>query len=258
MFAWLLVACAQEPDGAELTSGRPIPPEEACYDVKHYDLSVTVLPETRSIQGELKLTFTILQPTHAIVLDLDDHLTVQKVSGCGDLIEPLALPFSHQGGELRVEFAEGLEAGKETRCLWVRYSGSPREAPRPPWDGGFVWAKTPSGAPWIATANQMHITKKGKVFASVRADSLVIDGFLQGDATSLSGVRITKSGKVTATIRAAWLSLEPGATLVGEVRIGPAEVPEIALLAPPVVESQAPPERPVRTAVRAVRSKETA
>ena len=85
----------------------------------------------------------------------------------------------------------------------------------------------------FATANEMHITKKGKVFASVRADALVIDGFLQGDATSLSGVRITKSGRVTATLRAAWLILEPGATLVGDVRIGPAEVPEIAALSEP-------------------------
>lgn len=38
----------------------------------------------------------------------------------------------------------------------VFYGGKPREAPRPPWDGGFVWSKTKSGAPWIATCNQMQ------------------------------------------------------------------------------------------------------
>jgi DNA-directed RNA polymerase subunit RPC12/RpoP len=73
----------------------------------------------------------------------------------------------------------------------------------------------------VATANRMKITKKGKVFASVRADALEIEGFLHGDATSLSGIRIKKSAQVTGSLRAAWLSLEPGATLVGDVKIGP-------------------------------------
>ena len=30
----------------------------------------------------------------------------------------------------------------------------PREAPRPPWVGGFIWAKTPIGADWISVALQ--------------------------------------------------------------------------------------------------------
>ena len=29
-------------------------------------------------------------------------------------------------------------------------------APRAPWDGGFQWERTPSGAHWIATSNQMQ------------------------------------------------------------------------------------------------------
>ena len=28
------------------------------------------------------------------------------------------------------------------------------ERPRPPWEGGFTWAKTKDGAPWIATSCQ--------------------------------------------------------------------------------------------------------
>jgi hypothetical protein len=98
----------------------------------------------------------------------------------------------------------------------------------------------------VATANRMKIAKKGKVFASVRADDLEIEGFLQGDATSLSGIRIKKSAEVKGSLRAAWLSLEPGATLVGDLRIGPAEVPEVAgfaafASAPP--PAAAPPAR---------------
>jgi hypothetical protein len=80
----------------------------------------------------------------------------------------------------------------------------------------------------FATANRMRITKKAKVYAAVRADDLEVEGFLQGDATSLTRIRIAKSAHVTGNLRAARLALEVGATLVGDVRIGPAEVPGAA------------------------------
>jgi aminopeptidase N len=36
----------------------------------------------------------------------------------------------------------------------ITYDGVPHEAKKAPWDGGFVWAKTETGEPWIATAVQ--------------------------------------------------------------------------------------------------------
>jgi len=80
----------------------------------------------------------------------------------------------------------------------------------------------------FATANRMRITKKGIVYASVRADALEVEGVLQGDAVSLTSIRITKTANVKGSLRAASLSLEPGATFVGDVAIGPAQVPEVA------------------------------
>src|SRR5437773_1295369 len=41
----------------------------------------------------------------------------------------------------------------------------------------------------FTTANRMKITKKGLVYASVRADALEIEGFLQGDAFALPDIR---------------------------------------------------------------------
>ena len=93
----------------------------------------------------------------------------------------------------------------------------------------------------FATANRMRITKKALVYASVRADELEIDGFLQGEALALSGIRVLKNARVAASLRAATLSLEPGATLSGDLRIGPDQVPEAQLLlgpgAPPAAEA---------------------
>lgn len=83
----------------------------------------------------------------------------------------------------------------------------------------------------FATANRMHITKKGIVVAAVRADELVVDGTLTGDAVSMTGIRIGRHAKVKANLRAGWLHLEEGASLVGDLRIGPDEVPELHNLA---------------------------
>jgi cytoskeletal protein CcmA (bactofilin family) len=90
----------------------------------------------------------------------------------------------------------------------------------------------------FATANRMHITKKGIVFASVRADDLEVDGTLTGDALSMTGIRIGRAAKVKGDLRAAWLRLEEGATFSGALRIGPAEITELERLREP----DAPPD----------------
>ncbi len=143
---------AQRPAPPEaLTSGRPIPEEQACYDVLHYDLSVRVDPGKRAIQGRVVVRAKLLRPTREVLLDLDDRLKVKRV-----LVGEKSVGFSHRLGEIRVDTRElTAQAGGEL-ALAVEYGGEPREAPMAPWDGGFVWSKTASGAPWIATANQMQ------------------------------------------------------------------------------------------------------
>jgi aminopeptidase N len=42
----------------------------------------------------------------------------------------------------------------ERYVLHVSFKGKPRQAARPPWDGGFIWGKDSMGKPWIAVACQ--------------------------------------------------------------------------------------------------------
>ena len=131
-----------------LTSGRPLPPEQAAFDVLHYDLSVQVFPREQRIAGSLTMRARGLAPSDSVLLDLDGHLTVAQVRSGGD-----SVGFRHENGEIRIDLA--VEPEREFEVT-VAYAGEPRVAPRPPWDGGFVWAETASGEPWIATANQMQ------------------------------------------------------------------------------------------------------
>ncbi len=40
----------------------------------------------------------------------------------------------------------------ERHSVEVAYEGKPQKAPRPPWDGGFVWKKDREGRPWVGVA----------------------------------------------------------------------------------------------------------
>ena len=144
----LLLAGAAPGGGAEEhTSGRPLPPEQAAYDVLHYDLSLRVDPEQQSIDGRLVLRARMLQPVPAILLDLDPALAVHGVEVGGT-----AAVWKRADGRIRVE-AAAFAGGEEVEVA-VRYGGKPRVAPNPPWDGGFTWARTTGGEPWFATSCQ--------------------------------------------------------------------------------------------------------
>jgi hypothetical protein len=82
----------------------------------------------------------------------------------------------------------------------------------------------------FATANRMHITKKGIVFAGVRVENLQVDGVLEGDAVALGDIRVSRTGRVKGSLRASRLTFDEGATFVGEMRIGPDQVPELKRL----------------------------
>lgn len=138
---------AQETPSSNASGGALIP-EQACYDVQRYDLTLEVDPEQKSIEGMLELRARAVAPTKRIALDLGQELQVRKVTAKG-----LAPKHEHVDGRIWIDFGNELAQGAEF-TLTVAYGGKPRVARMPPWQGGFTWSKTKSGAPWIATSCQ--------------------------------------------------------------------------------------------------------
>lgn len=131
-------------------SGGVLSPEQAAYDVKSYDLDLRFNIEEHSIKGVLTVTAKIVNSIDKFVLDLDKPLTVDSVS----LVEgkkQAQLTFERQAGKVVIAFPKKEEQGK-TVVVRVAYSGKPKVAVRPPWDGGLIWSKTSDGKPWIAVA----------------------------------------------------------------------------------------------------------
>jgi len=148
----LFVICtyAQRELGARPTdTGGPLMFEQAVYDVQNYDISLKVDPASKTISGTTVMTARTVIPTNVIVLDLDTAYTINKiVDGTGK-----GLKYERREGKIWIWFPLSKQVGEEIKTS-ITYSGSPRIAPRAPWVGGFMWAKTPSGADWISVALQ--------------------------------------------------------------------------------------------------------
>ena len=148
----LFVICtyAQRELGARPTdTGGPLMFEQAVYDVQNYDISLKVDPASKTISGTTIMTARTVIPTNVIVLDLDTPYTINKiVDRTGK-----DLKYKRREGKIWIWFPFSKQVGEEIKTS-ITYSGAPRVAPRAPWVGGFMWAKTPSGADWISVALQ--------------------------------------------------------------------------------------------------------
>lgn len=152
LIAFLLAAFsvgAQREHGVRPTeTGGLLRFEQAAFDVQDYEINLNIFPATKSLSGLLVMTAKIVIPTNVIVLNLDTPYAVEHV---GDGIRDLK--YERKSDELWIWFPMTKQVG-ETFAVSVRYAGKPRVAPNPPWIGGFMWEKTPSGADWISVALQ--------------------------------------------------------------------------------------------------------
>ena len=145
-------ACAQpsQPD-----SGGPLLPEQAAYDVTYYDLDLEVQPEARRIDGVLTAHARAVDSLDVFVLNLDRRLAVEQVRLIDARNRRTRLKVDRRANDnqLWIDLPRTVAPGEPVR-VEVAYGGQPRTAPNPPWNGGFTWAETPGGAPWIATSCQ--------------------------------------------------------------------------------------------------------
>ncbi|MBA3827372.1 MAG: M1 family metallopeptidase [Taibaiella sp.] len=124
------------------------------WDVIKYDLSVRILPDEKRIIGTNEITFKIVSiPSDSMQIDLQDSMQISQAIIHYPHTDNRTY-LSHQGNVWWVRYSyRKLKIG-ETYRLTVSYSGKPRSAIHPPWDGGFIWGKDSVGKPWISVACQ--------------------------------------------------------------------------------------------------------
>ncbi|WP_416306885.1 M1 family metallopeptidase [Neptunicella sp. SCSIO 80796] len=132
-----------------MKSGGEVPLLQQGLQVKHADLKFEVFPANKRISGSTTLTLHSDTTRTAIAVDLDQVFTISSISINGTELAKDA--YRNDLGLLSMQTPAPVQGDFSVS---INYAGSPREAVKAPWDGGFVWSKTPSGADWIATADQ--------------------------------------------------------------------------------------------------------
>jgi len=120
-------------------------PERTCYDVTYYQINLTIDPERKYLQGFVDISARAMRNFTRLQIDLAKSMTLNRI-----LYQGQALSYDREEDAVFVQFP-AMEAGREF-TFRVEYEGQPKEARRPPWDGGFVWETDQQGRPYISVA----------------------------------------------------------------------------------------------------------
>lgn len=155
LVAFSLLSFAQRELGVRPTeTGGPLLAEQAVFDVLTYDVSLRIDPKNKWITGTTVMTAKMVKPASEIILHLDGAMKIDRIFGeSSERDRQGGLRYEHKDGKIRITFPAAKQAGEAFETI-ITYSGRPRVAPNPPWVGGFMWEKTPSGADWVSVALQ--------------------------------------------------------------------------------------------------------
>jgi len=125
-----------------------ITPERAWWDLTHYNLDITVNPESKSIAGTNTMKYKVLSESKRLQIELQPPMQLTKVEQNGKVLSVEQLGYSYF-----IKLEAEQEIGQEYQ-LTMHFSGTPHEALRAPWDGGITWAKDDNGKDFIASTCQ--------------------------------------------------------------------------------------------------------
>lgn len=118
------------------------------WDVKVYNLTVTPDYKNKSLIGNNKIEFSVLESSNLLQLDLQAPMTIDSV-----FFDDLKInTFKRENNRWMVSLQSQIKNSRHV--LNVFFSGKPKEAKNAPWDGGWVWKKDSLGNPWMSVACQ--------------------------------------------------------------------------------------------------------
>jgi len=119
------------------------------WDVKKYDLSVEPDFEAKSIKGNNTISLQIIKDVANPVfqIDLQQPMKADKVEAS------FPMEYQQDGDFIFITAKKTFKKG-EQYTINVQYSGNPRIAKMPPWDGGWVFTRDEKGNPWMSVADE--------------------------------------------------------------------------------------------------------
>lgn len=125
-----------------------ITPERAWWDLNYYHLDIKVNIDQKSIEGKNTVRYKVLDENQTIQIDLQEPMRILTATQNGK-----QLKVKREGTIHFIELVKKQEIGSYEE-MEITFSGKPKEAVRPPWDGGITWQTDANGLPFVASACQ--------------------------------------------------------------------------------------------------------
>jgi hypothetical protein len=192
---------------AEILKGA-LTPERTCYHVVSYHLDVRIDPATKSLNGSNKITFKTLNDFTKMQVDLWSNLPISKII----FDEQIPAKFTRELNAVFLELPEKAQADS-THSVTVFYSGTPRAAQRPPWDGGISWDHDDEGNPWVVITcpeTGASVWWPNKDHASAKPDTMTISITVPPGLDEISNGRLkTRTVLPDGWVRYDWFISHP-------------------------------------------------
>ncbi|MBI3139924.1 MAG: M1 family metallopeptidase [Sphingobacteriales bacterium] len=129
------------------------------WDVKHYSINITPDYPQKRLSGKVEILYTVKEDSNGkpMQIDLQQPMQIDSVQG----LAGNKFSFRREGNVYYIDF------GKKKQEQWLTkndipalhqvkiwFSGKPRKAVNPPWDGGWIWTRDNKGRPWMTVACQ--------------------------------------------------------------------------------------------------------
>jgi aminopeptidase N len=130
-------------------------PNRDWWDVLYYRITVKPDFAKKMIEGEVMLLFKVIKDGNTMQIDLQAPLIVDSIDAVYNekhyRIEKIS--FKQENNTVILSAPYAFKKGTED-MIFIKYHGKPKEAIRPPWDGGWIWRKDAKGNPWMSVACQ--------------------------------------------------------------------------------------------------------
>ncbi|TKK68589.1 M1 family metallopeptidase [Ilyomonas limi] len=120
------------------------------WDVQRYDLTVQPDYESKTITGKTVITYKVVSKSYPafMQIDLQQPLIIDSIS----FNNHRSLNFKQEENVCIVNAPK--QVYNSSAAITIYYHGKPKEAIRPPWDGGWIWTKDSLDRPWMSVACQ--------------------------------------------------------------------------------------------------------
>ena len=146
---------AQKTDIGKLSSGGKLKPVQANMDIRKYAITLDVDIANKFIKGNTVVNLQLKNAADTILLDLIQYYNIESIK-----VDGKPVSFDHKDEKIYIKgngFDKSNQFSSGNHNVFIAYGGNPPEAVRPPWLGGFTWAKDRSGNDWVS----INIQKEG-------------------------------------------------------------------------------------------------